>query len=419
MSNAVVVVVAVVVRFCVLHGAWHQSGGINSGAVDRPSGLAAWDLYLIVPAEQAFEVVAAVVGGHRRCQCCICAFAEEFNGDTIDARLADFGHAVVVGVEPDQVAEAVYGLCSCALVGLRERSASAVADVHALDLSAMVSISSGQFNVCFESVRSPRSGGCDLRGYRVVDRTLWRDRWDTDDAVVDRGCNRLGARPPLDALTSWGSVTAASVYAHNAREGDEITCLDRCFEVGAVDRAVQRGFSDVIGEGDVEERELIAFEQLQLNLGKRGVLVYDEEANSVEAFPVLVGARDRQGRVANSDNSSVGDVGNVGALVERRGFPAIVDLGIDGLAVDHDVGVSPVCAAAGPVHERLYNLGTFRHRNRGSSTAQLRHRVNFGPVGIDPDVSVSDTEVADESASLDKFTFAIDGSRGSGCPNKD
>ena len=114
----------------------------------------------------------------------------------------------------------------------------------------------------------------------------------------------------------------------------------------------------------------------------------------------MVSACDVQRGFAGTDDAGCGDVCCVGALVEDRGFPAIVDIGVDALAVDHDVWVGPVLAATGPVDEGLNDLGTLGYRNRGGSTTQLRHRVNFGPVGIDPDVSVSDTEVADKSATF-------------------
>ena len=109
----------------------------------------------------------------------------------------------------------------------------------------------------------------------------------------------------------------------------------------------------------------------------------------------MIGARYVQGRITGADDARCGDVCRVGALVKDRGFPAIVDIGVDALAVDHDVRIGPVLAATGPVDERLNDLGTLGYRNRSGSTTQFWHRVNVCPIGIDPDVSVSYSEVAD------------------------
>ena len=126
---------------------------------------------------------------------------------------------------------------------------------------------------------------------------------------------------------------------------------------------MQAGLSDVIGEVDVEEGKLIALEQVYFDLGLGGILKHDEEANAVEAFAALVSARDVQGGITGADDARGGDVCCVGALVEDRSFPAIVNVGVDALAVDHDVRIGPVLATTCPVDERLYDLGTLGYRN--------------------------------------------------------
>ena len=132
----------------------------------------------------------------------------------------------------------------------------------------------------------------------------------------------------------------------------------------------------------------------------------------------MVRTRDRQCGVSWPNYSEPGDVGNVGALVEEWGFPPVVDVSIDRLAVNNDVGVCPVGATASPVHEGLYNFGAIGDRYRCGSTTQLRERVNVGTVGVHPDVGVNYAEVADLSASFDQFTLAVYCSCDSSCANE-
>ena len=188
--------------------------------------MATRDLYPVVAAEDAFELVAAVIGRFGGCEWLVFAVTEKLDGDAIDARLADLGHSVIVGVKPDQVAKAVDGLRCATLVCLGERGSSAVIDVDALYLSTVVGIARVEYCRTFVGVRSPRGGGCDPRSDGVVNRALRLERWNLHNAVNDWRCNRFGARPPLDALAAWGAVTPAGIYAHDSREGEDVSGFD-------------------------------------------------------------------------------------------------------------------------------------------------------------------------------------------------
>ena len=129
----------------------------------------------------------------------------------------------------------------------------------------MVCVASAEGNRRLKGVRAPRAVRCDLGSKRVVDRTRWGYRWDSDHSILHWSANRLGAGPPLQSLAPWRCVAATSVDTHDPREGEQFTVLDRWGVGGAVHRAVYRYLADLIGEVDVEEGELVSFEQLHLD----------------------------------------------------------------------------------------------------------------------------------------------------------
>ena len=73
------------------------------------------------------------------------------------------------------------------------------------------------------------------------------------------------------------------------------------------------GVSDVIEEAVTEECELVAFEEFELDLGKRGVFVDNEHTGAVGPLTVLIETSEGEGvasgREVHAGGSQVGNVG--------------------------------------------------------------------------------------------------------------